>query len=177
MQKKKFEYIGELTAIIYIQAIDRGFAASVNGKINHIWKILDENQIVTDAICMVNEINNGQYHLCMEIFENIVLSRNKKKYSSVFTGIRCLLFHFESKGERNVDIDSSFEKFMGSIRYLDVEYAKTIWIELMSLMMQNYFLDIRLQNILRLQSENAWSFIRNRRKKGRDFTWMDCITV
>lgn len=170
--EKKFEYIGELTAIIYIQAIDRGFAASVNGKINHIWKILDENQIVTDAICMVNEINNGQYHLCMEIFENIVLSRNKKKYSSVFTGIRCLLFHFESKGERNVDIDSSFEKFMGSIRYLDVEYAKTIWIELMSLMMQNYFLDIRLQKYIASAVGKCMELYKEPAEKGQRF-YMD----
>ncbi len=170
--EKKFEYIGELTAIIYIQAIDRGFAASVNGKINHIWKILDENQIVTDAICMVNEINNGQYHLCMEIFENIVLSRNKKKYSSAFTGIRCLLFHFESKGERNADIDSSFEKFMGSIRYLDVEYAKTIWIELTSLMMQDYFLDIRLQKYIASAVGKCMELYKEPAEKGQRF-YMD----
>ena len=146
--EKKFEYIGDLTALIYIQAINKGFVASVNGKINEIWQILDQNQIVTDAIRMVHEINNGRYSLCMEIFENIVLSRNKKNYSSVFTGIRCLLFHFEGKGERNDDIDSSFEKFMGSLKYLDVEYAKTIWIELTSLMMQDYFMDIRVQKYI-----------------------------
>ncbi len=37
-------------------------------------------------------------------------------------------FYFESKRERNIDIDNSFEKFMGSIKYLDIEYSKTIWI-------------------------------------------------
>ena len=42
--EQKFEYIGELTALIYIQAIDKGFVESVNSKINEIWQILDENE-------------------------------------------------------------------------------------------------------------------------------------
>lgn len=50
--EQKFEYIGELTALIYIQAIDKGFEECVNSKVNEIWQILDENQIVTDAIRM-----------------------------------------------------------------------------------------------------------------------------
>lgn len=146
--EKKFEYIVELTALIYIQSIDRGFAASVNGKINEIWKILEDNQVVTDAIRMVDEINNARYSLCMEIFENTVLSRNQKNYSSVFTGIRCLLFHFESKGESNAEIDSLFKKFMGSIKYLDIEYSKTIWIQVAPLLMQEYFMDIEAQRYI-----------------------------
>ncbi len=50
----------------------------MNSKVNEIWQILDENQIVTDAIRMVNEIKNGQYSLCMEIFENIVYPRIRR---------------------------------------------------------------------------------------------------
>ena len=88
------------------------------------------------------------------------------------TGIRCLLFHFESKGERNVDIDSSFEKFMGSIRYLDVEYAKTIWIELTSLMMQDYFLDIRLQKYIASAVGKCMELYKEPAEKGQRF-YMD----
>lgn len=186
--EKKFEYIGELTALIYIQAINKNFVTSVNSKINEIWQVLAENQIVIDAIRMVNEINNGQYSLCMEIFENIVLSKNKKNYSSVFTGIRCLLFHFESKGERNADIDNLFEKFMGSIKYLDVEYAKTIWIELTSLMMQDYLMDIRAQKYISSAIRKCMELYREPADQGQRFymdglyncvialhTYYDCI--
>ncbi|MDE7203370.1 MAG: SIR2 family protein [Lachnospiraceae bacterium] len=170
--ERKFEYIGELTALIYIQAIDKGFVASVNSKINEIWQELAESQIVTDAIRMVSEISNGHYCLCMEIFENIVLSKNKKNYSSVFTGIRCLLFHLESKRERNVDIDSLFEKFMGSIKYLDVEYAKTIWIELTPLLMQDYLIDTRAQKYISSAIRKCMELYREPADKGQRF-YMD----
>lgn len=170
--EQKFEYIGELTALIYIQAIDKGFVESVNSKINEIWQILDENEIVTDAIRMVNEINNGQYSLCMEIFENIVLSKNKKKYSSGFAGVRCLLFYFENNGERNIDVDNSFEKFMGSIKYLDIEYSKTIWIHFASLMMQDYFIDMRSQKYISSAIRKCMGLYREPAEKGQRF-YMD----
>lgn len=146
--EQKFEYIGELTALIYILSIDKGFAASVNGKVNEIWQMLAENQIVTDAIRMADEVNKKQYRLCMEIFENAVLSGKKKNYPSAFTGIRCLIFYFESKRERNTDIDSSFEMVMGSIKYLDIEYSKSIWLQFASVMLQDYFMDIRAQEYI-----------------------------
>ncbi len=170
--EKKFEYIGELTALIYIQAINNEFVVSVYDKINEIWRLLTENQIVTEAIKMVNEVNNGQYSLCMEIFENTVLSGNKKNYSSVFTGIRCLLFYFENKGERNTNIDSSFEKFMDSIKYLDVEYSKSVWIYFAPLMMQDYFADIRAQKYISSAIRKCMELYREPADKGQRF-YMD----
>lgn len=178
--EKKFEYIGEITALIYIQAINNGFVESVYEKINEIWQLLIENQIVTDAIKIVNEINNGQYDLCMEIFENIVLSGNKKNYSSVFTGIRCLLFYFESKGERNTDIDSSFEKFMNSIKYLDIEYSRVVWIYSAPLMTQDYFVDLRSQKYISTAIRKCMGLYREPADKGHRF-YMDglynCVNV
>lgn len=170
--EQKFEYIGELTALIYIQAVDNGFVASIYSKIEEVWYALAENQIVTDAIRMVNEVNKGQYSLCMEIFENIVLSKNKKNYSNAFVGIRCLLFHLENKGERNIDIDSSFEKFMGSIKYLDVEYAKSIWIQFASLMMQDYFNDAKAQRYISSAIRKCIELYREPAEKGQKF-YMD----
>lgn len=83
-----------------------------------------------------------------------------------------MLFCLESKGERNADIDSSFENFMGSIRYLDVEYAKTIWIELTSLMMQDYFLDIRLQKYIASAVRKCMELYKEPAEKGERF-YMD----
>ena len=178
--EKKFEYIGEITSLIYIQAINNGFVESVYEKINKIWQSLVENQIVTDAIKIVNEINKGQYNLCMEIFENVVLSGNKKNYSSVFTGIRCLLFYFESKGERNTDIDSSFEKFMDSIKYLDIEYSRAVWIYFAPLMTLGYFVDLRTQKYISSAIRKCIELYREPANKGQRF-YMDglynCVNV
>ncbi len=107
--------------------------------------------------------------MCMEIFENIVLSKNKKKYSNGFAGVRCLLFYFENRGERNIDIDNSFEKFMGSIKYLDIEYSKTIWIHFASLMMQDYFIDTRAQKYISSAIRKCMGLYIEPAKRGQRF--------
>lgn len=168
----KFEYIGELVALIYIEAINKGFVSSLNEKINVIWQLLDENKIVIDAIKMVGEIEKGHYDLCMELFENTILSKNKKKYSSVFVGMKCLFYYFENKGERNTDLDNSFEKFMGSIKYLDVEYAKTVWMELASLITQDFFMGEMAQKYISSTFQKCMELYDDSAKRGQRF-YMD----
>lgn len=170
--ERKFEYISELTALIYIQAICKEFVASIIKQINEIWQILDESHIVTDAIRMVNVISGGQYDLCMEIFENIVLSGNEKNYSGAFTGIRCLLFYIEGKGVKSADVDEAFERFMSSIKYLDVEYAKTVWMQMDSLIMQDYFMNMTAQRYVSSAIRKCMELYRGLANKGQRF-YMD----
>ena len=79
-------------------------------------------------------MKKNEIEKCIEVFENTILTKNKKDYSSVFTGIHCLAF---MKGEDSQNI--SFENFFGSIKYLDIEYAKTLWIHLTPLLRQTFF--------------------------------------
>jgi len=178
--EKKFEYIAELVALIYIAAIYKGIADSVIGKIHEIWRLLDENQIVVDAIKMVNEIHNGQYGLCMELFENTVLFKNKKHYSSVFTGMKCLVFYLDNKEDKNSVLDEAFDKFIGSIKYLDVEYAKTVWIQLAALITQNFFMNMKAQKYISSAIQKCMELYDELAQKGQRF-YMDglynCISA
>lgn len=170
--ERKFEYIGELVALIYIEAINKGFSVSVNEKINAIWEVLEENQIVVDAIKIVSEIEKGQYDLCMELFENTILSKNKRNYSSVFVGIKCLFYYLGDKQISNNDIDDSFGNFMSSIKYLDVEYAKTVWMELGSLITQDFFMNERAQKYISYAIKKCMELYSSPAQKGQRF-YMD----
>ena len=82
---------------------------------------------------------------CVDIFENAILTKNKKLYSSVFTGIQCLVFI-----KANCNQDISFEKFFSSIKYLDIEYSKTLWIHLTPLLRQPFFAKEEAQKYITL---------------------------
>lgn len=170
--EQKFEYIGELVALIYIEAIVKGFVSILDGKIDAVWKLLDENQIVVDAIKMVSEIKRGHYNMCMDFFENTILSKNKKNYSSVFVGMKCLFYYLENKGERNTELDDSFERFMSSIKYLDIEYAKKVWMELATLITHDYFMEEKAQKYISSTCQKCIELYNDSAKRGQRF-YMD----
>lgn len=146
--EKKFELIGELIALIYIEAVTGGIVESIRQKIDLIKEILVAHNVPTEALNMVEAIENKKYNLCMDMFENAILSKNKRNYSGVFIGIQCLLFYLEFQSENDDDLNKSFENFMGAIKYLDIEYAKTIWIEMASLIKRSFFLNENAQKYI-----------------------------
>lgn len=178
--EEKFEYIADLVALVYIGAIYKGFVDSIGEKINEIWQLLNENHIVVEAIRIVREIHKGQYSLCMELFENIVLSKDKRNYKSVFIGIRCLFFYLYNKEDNYIEIEESFEKFMGSIKYLDVEYAKTVWIQLKALITQDFFVNMKAQKYISSAIQKCIELYDGLAQKGQRF-YMDglynCIST
>lgn len=170
--EEKLGYIADFVALVYMEAIHKGFADSVSKKINNIWQLLDENQIVVEAIKIVHEIYQGRYDLCMELFENTVLSKNKKNYKSVFIGIRCLFFFLYNKEDKNIKVEESFERFMSSIRYLDVEYAKTVWIQLAALITQGFFMNMKAQKYISSAIQKCIELYNGLAQKGQRF-YMD----
>lgn len=170
--EKKFEYIGELVALIYIEALDRNFVDTISEKIDAVWQLLNKNQIVVDAIKMINWIEKGQYSMCTELFENVVLSKNKKNYSSVFAGMKCLIYYLENKEEGNALLDSFFERFLSTIKYLDIEYAKTVWLELVSLFTQDFFTGKKAQKYVSSAIRKCIELYQEPSLKGKRF-YMD----
>ena len=91
------------------------------------------------------KIEENKFEECVDMFENIILAKDKKLYSSVFTGIQCLVFVKENSNQ-----NISFEKFFSSIKYLDIEYSKTLWLHLTSLLRQPFFAKEKVQRYITL---------------------------
>ena len=106
--------------------------------IEKIKKALSDCQINTIAIDILEMTEENKFEECVDMFENIILAKDKKLYSSVFTGIQCLVFVKENSNQ-----NISFEKFFSSIKYLDIEYSKTLWLHLTSLLRQPFFAKYR----------------------------------
>ena len=66
-------------------------------------------------------VEKNKLEECVDMFEDIILTKNKKLYSSAFTGIQCMVF---IKEDCNQNV--SFEKFFSSIKYLDMDSFDTI---------------------------------------------------
>lgn len=139
--KRKFELIGELVALIYINALLEGIITLLKPEINKIKQWLIDKHICIEAIDMVEAIENRKYSYCMEIFENVVLSKNKEYYSSAFLGIQCLLYYLECNKETDEEIKSAFGNFFGAIKYWDIEHAKTIWSYIAAILRRKFFMN------------------------------------
>lgn len=144
----KLDFLGDLIALVYIESVTEGIIESVRDKIVSIKDILVTHNIFTDSLNMVAAIENRDFNLCMDIFENVILSKNKKRYSSAFIGIHCLIFYLESQPEVDYDLNKSFEKYMGAINYLDIKYAKTIWMEMEGLLKHSIFINENAQKYI-----------------------------
>ena len=90
-------------------------------------------------------VEKNKLEECVDMFEDIILTKNKKLYSSAFTGIQCMVF---IKEDCNQNV--SFEKFFSSIKYLDIEYSKTLWIHLTPLLRQPFFAKEEAQRYIAL---------------------------
>mgnify|MGYP000567975428 FL=1 len=119
--ENKFLVIGELVALVYCESIQNQLITEIYPLIERIKIALSDCKISTIAIDIVEMTEKNKLEECVDTFENIILTKNKKLYSSVFTGIQCLVFMKE-----NYNQDVSFEKFFSSIKYLDIEYSKNV---------------------------------------------------
>ena len=142
--ENKFLVIEEIVALIYCEAIRNQLNIDYP-LIEKIKKELSACKISTVVIDMLERIESNEIEECFDIFENIILTKNKKLYSSVFTGIQCMVFIKE-----NCDQGTSFEKFFSSIKYLDIEYSKTVWIHLAPLIRQPFFAKEETQRYIAL---------------------------
>lgn len=142
--ENKFLVIEEIVALIYCEAIRNQLNIDYP-LIEKIKKELSACKISTVVIDMLERIESNELEECFDIFENIILTKNKKLYSSVFTGIQCMVFIKE-----NCDQGTSFEKFFSSIKYLDIEYSKTVWIHLAPLIRQPFFAKEETQRYIAL---------------------------
>ena len=115
--ENKFLVIEELVALIYCEAIQNQLITEVYPLIEKIKTALSDCRISTIAIDILEMTEKNELEECVDMFENTILTKNKKLYSSVFTGIQCLVFLKE-----NCIQNVSFEKFFSSIKYLDIEY-------------------------------------------------------
>lgn len=145
--ENKFLVIEELVALIYCEAIQNQLITEVYPLIEKIKTALSDCRISTIAIDILEMTEKNELEECVDMFENIILTKNKKLYSSVFTGIQCLVFLKE-----NCIQNVSFEKFFSSIKYLDIEYSKTLWIHLTPLLRQPFLLRKKLRDILQYLS-------------------------
>lgn len=148
--ENKFLVIGELVALVYCESIQNQLITEIYPLIERIKIALSDCKISTIAIDIVEMTEKNKLEECVDTFENIILTKNKKLYSSVFTGIQCLVFMKE-----NYNQDVSFEKFFSSIKYLDIEYSKTLWIHLTPLLRQPFSLRRKHRDILPYLSINV----------------------
>ena len=143
--ESKFLVIGELVALVYCEAIENQLITEIYPLIEKIKKALSDCQINTIAIDILEMTEENKFEECVDMFENIILAKDKKLYSSVFTGIQCLVLVKENSNQ-----NISFEKFFSSIKYLDIEYSKTLWLHLTSLLRQPFFAKEKVQRYITL---------------------------
>ena len=143
--ENKFLVIDELTALVYCEAIQNQLITEIYPLIEKIKIALSDSKISTIAIDMLEMTEKNKLEECVDMFENIILTKNKKLYSNAFTGIQCLIF-MKEKCNQNI----SFEKIFSSIKYLDIEYSKTLWIHLTPLLRQPFFAKEEAQRYITL---------------------------
>ena len=137
--ERKFSLICELVAFVYIQAIIHDFGTSILGLVIKIKEILNQCNICVKSIEMVDLVTTGDYDSIWNCFDNIILSKNKDNYSQAFTGLQCMLYYIANKGKSMEKVDSLFEGFFNAIKYMDIEYAKTLWIHIGPLLKNHFF--------------------------------------
>ena len=86
--ENKFLVIEELVALIYCEAIQNQLITEVYPLIEKIKTALSDCRISTIAIDILEMTEKNELEECVDMFENTILTKNKKLYSSVFTGIQ-----------------------------------------------------------------------------------------
>lgn len=162
--ENKFLVIGELVALVYCESIQNQLITEIYPLIERIKIALSDCKISTIAIDIVEMTEKNKLEECVDTFENIILTKNKKLYSSVFTGIQCLVFMKE-----NYNQDVSFEKFFSSIKYLDIEYSKTLWIHLTPLLRQPFFATEKAQRYIALSINKCIDIYENLADQGERY--------
>ena len=162
--ENKFLVIGELVALVYCESIQNQLITEIYPSIERIKIALSDCKISTIAIDIVEMTEKNKLEECVDMFENIILTKNKKLYSSVFTGIQCLVFMKE-----NYNQDVSFEKFFSSIKYLDIEYSKTLWIHLTPLLRQPFFATEEAQRYIALSINKCIDIYENLADQGERY--------
>ncbi len=162
--ENKFLVIEELVALVYCEAIQNQLGREIYPLIKKIKIALSDCSIRTIAIDMIEMVEENKLEECVDLFENIILTKNKKLYSNGFTGIQCLVFMKE-----NCNQDVSFEKFFNSIKYLDIEYAKTLWIHLTPLLRKSFFTSEDAQRYITLSISKCIDIYENLANQGERY--------
>lgn len=162
--ENKFLVIAEIAAIVYCEAIQNQLITEIYSLIEKIKIALSDCQISTIAIDMLEMIEKNKLEECVDMFENTILTKNKKLYPSVFTGIQCLVFM-----QKDCDQDSSFEKFFSSIKYIDIEYSKTLWIHLAPLLRHPFFAKEKAQRYIALSISKCIEIYESLADKGERY--------
>ena len=162
--ENKFLVIDELTALVYCEAIQNQLITEIYPLIEKIKIALSDSQISTIAIDMLEMTEKNKLEECVDMFENIILTKNKKLYSNAFTGIQCLVF-MKEKCNQNI----SFEKIFSSIKYLDIEYSKILWIHLTPLLRQPFFAKEEAQRYIALSINKCMDIYENLANQGERY--------
>ncbi len=162
--ENKFLVIEELVALIYCEAIQSQLITEIYPLIEKIKIALSDCQISTIAIDILEMTEKNKLEECVDMFENIILTKNKKLYSSAFTGIQCLVFM-----KQNCNQNVSFEKFFSSIKYLDIEYSKTLWIHLAPLLKQPFFAKEEAQRYIAVSISKCIEIYENLANQGERY--------
>ena len=160
----KFLEIGELVSLIYCEAIQNKLTAEIRPQIKNIKKELKKCEIDTVAIDMLEMIEKKEFEKSIDIFENTILTKNKKYYSSVFTALHCLAFM-----KKDDDNNISLEKFFSAIKYLDIEFSKILWIHLNPLLKFPFFMDEETQRYIALSIEKCINIYETLANKGERY--------
>lgn len=162
--EKKFLKVSELVAYVYCEIIKNKMDSINFSLIDDIRNELKECKISTVAIDMIEMIKNEQINECIDLFENVILSKNKKNYASVFAGLQGLVY-LKAKSSQSI----SFENFFNAIKYLDIEYSKTIWIYLTSLLRYPFFINQEAQKYISCSIKKCIDIYEELAKRGERY--------
>lgn len=129
----------QLVALVYIESLEKNLFNDIESILSDIKKKIKEYHLFTPAIDMVDLIREGNYGKCIEFFEESILTKNKEHYPSLFIGLHCLVYHLENTSNNLITDSTLFEKFISSLKYFDIEYAKIMWIQLTMLLERKLF--------------------------------------
>lgn len=156
--------VSELVAYVYCEIIKNKMDSINFSLIDDIRNELKECKISTVAIDMIEMIKNEQINECIDLFENVILSKNKKNYASVFAGLQGLVY-LKAKSSQSI----SFENFFNAIKYLDIEYSKTIWIYLTSLLRYPFFINQEAQKYISCSIKKCIDIYEELAKRGERY--------
>lgn len=143
----KFREVGELVGLIYFNAIYNDILnEDTLDKINKIKNFLIQENITIDLLIMIDNIKTANYNKCIENLKNILFSKNKKYYSDISIGMPCLLYYLRKNNIKEYDIKEELLDILSLLKYLDIENAKSIWMNISICMQDELFEDLEFQD-------------------------------
>lgn len=176
----KFSLICDLVSYVYVEAVVKNWGTEIINLVKKNKAILEECNINVKPIEMVEMIQNEDYNKCWGIFDNIILGKNNENYSHAFTGLQCLLYYLVYQKKPIEEVDVLFENFFNAIKYIDIEYARTLWIHIVPLLQNKFFMRDMAQKYVSVSIKKCIEMYQMLADKGERF-YLDglynCITA